>query len=158
MLLQLPPLAGREWFELLRQKLIPYSASRRSVVAVVGGTNIGKSVIFNHLAGSSDTATSPLASGTKHVTCLVPEGFNAQHNLKSVFPDFELHEWTDPTLGLRESEKRIVCSGGLRKNCRLCFWCLILLTSTATLTSTGSARCRASLGRRPDRGTHSTKI
>lgn len=104
-LLQLSPLAGREWFELLRQKLIPQLGEQAFlVVAVVGGTNIGKSVIFNHLAGARASATSPLASGTKHVTCLVPEGFNAQHNLKSVFPDFELHEWTDATLALRESE------------------------------------------------------
>lgn len=104
-LLQLAPLGGREWFELLRQKLIPQLGDQAFlVVAVVGGTNIGKSVIFNHLAGARASATSPLASGTKHVTCLVPEGFDAQHNLKSVFPDFELHEWTDATLALAEAE------------------------------------------------------
>ena len=102
-LLQVAPLAEREWFELLRQKLIPQLGEQAFlVVAVVGGTNIGKSVIFNHLAGSRASATSPLASGTKHVTCLVPEGFNARHDLKSVFPDFELHEWTDAALALEE--------------------------------------------------------
>jgi hypothetical protein len=102
-LLQTSPLAEREWFELLRQKLVPQLGEQAFlVVAVVGGTNIGKSVIFNHLAGARASATSPLASGTKHVTCLVPEGFNAQHRLKSVFPDFELHEWTDAALALEE--------------------------------------------------------
>ena len=100
------PLVEREWFELLRQKLVPQlGAQAFLVVAVVGGTNIGKSVIFNHLAGSRASATSPLASGTKHATCLVPEGFNAQHDLQSVFPDFELHKWTDASLALEESDK-----------------------------------------------------
>ena len=104
-LLQPAPLAGREWFELLRQKLIPQLGEQAFlVVAVVGGTNIGKSVIFNHLAGSRASATSPLASGTKHATCLVPEGFNAQHDLRSVFPDFELHEWSDAALALEECD------------------------------------------------------
>lgn len=52
-LLQPAALAEREWFELLRQKLIPQLGEQAFlVVAVVGGTNIGKSVIFNHLAGS----------------------------------------------------------------------------------------------------------
>ena len=76
-LLQLPPLAGREWFELLRQKLLPQlDDDAFLVVAVVGGTNIGKSVIFNHIAGSRASSTSPLASGTSHPVCLVPPGFD----------------------------------------------------------------------------------
>ena len=104
-MLQPLPLAEREWFELLRQKLVPQLGEQAFlVVAVVGGTNIGKSVIFNHLAGSRASATSPLASGTKHATCLVPEGFKAQHELQAVFPDFELHEWTDASLALEESD------------------------------------------------------
>ena len=60
-LLQQPPLAGREWFEVLRQKLVPQLGEQAFlVVAVVGGTNIGKSVIFNHLAGCKASASSPL--------------------------------------------------------------------------------------------------
>ena len=59
-LLRLPPLAGREWYELLRQKLLPQLRDDTFLVAaVVGGTNIGKSVIFNHLAGCRASATSP---------------------------------------------------------------------------------------------------
>lgn len=99
------PLAGREWFELLRQKLVPQLGEQAFlVVAVVGGTNIGKSVIFNHLAGCKASASSPLASGTKHPVCLVPEGFSKQHDLKAVFPDFELQEWSDASLALQEDE------------------------------------------------------
>jgi hypothetical protein len=102
-LLQQPPLAGREWFEVLRQKLVPQLGEQAFlVVAVVGGTNIGKSVIFNHLAGCKASASSPLASGTKHPVCLVPEGFTDHHSLKSVFPDFELHEWSSAAAALEE--------------------------------------------------------
>src|SRR4249920_527577 len=96
-LLQLAPLAGREWYESLRRKLIPQLAGQPFIVAaVVGGTNIGKSVIFNHLAGGRVSATSPLASGTKHPVCLVPVGFEEQHDLATIFQGFELREWTDP--------------------------------------------------------------
>ena len=104
-LLQQPPLAGREWFEVLRQKLVPQLGEQAFlVVAVVGGTNIGKSVIFNHLAGCKASASSPLASGTKHPVCLVPEGFTQHHSLQSVFPDFELHEWSDASSSLEEDD------------------------------------------------------
>ncbi len=99
--LQLPPLIGREWFELLERKLLPQLTDDAFlVVAVVGGTNIGKSVIFNHLAGCRASATSPFASGTKHPVCLVPPGFEQRHDLHSIFRGFELHEWTfaDATL------------------------------------------------------------
>jgi hypothetical protein len=99
--LQIPPLAGREWYESLHRKLIPQLAAQPFIVAaVVGGTNIGKSVIFNHLAGGRVSATSPLASGTRHPVCLVPEGFERQHDLASIFQGFELHEWAqaDATL------------------------------------------------------------
>ena len=42
------------------------------VAAVVGGTNIGKSAVFNQLAGDNASAVSPLAAGTKHPVCLGP--------------------------------------------------------------------------------------
>ncbi|MSR57021.1 MAG: hypothetical protein EXS05_05045 [Planctomycetaceae bacterium] len=94
-LLQLPPLAGREWFELLQRKLLPQLVDDPFLVAaVVGGTNIGKSVIFNHLAGCQASAVSPLASGTKHPVCLVPRGFESRHNLSDIFTGFELVPWT----------------------------------------------------------------
>jgi hypothetical protein len=100
-LLRLPPLAGREWYEVLRRKLLPQlTGSPFIVAAVVGGTNIGKSVIFNHLAGARVSATSPLASGTRHPVCLVPEGFERQHDLTAIFQGFRLIEWTEPEAAL----------------------------------------------------------
>jgi len=102
--LQIPPLAGREWFELLDRKLVPQLAGEPFIVAaVVGGTNIGKSVIFNHLAGVRASATSPLASGTKHPVCLVPTGFAERHDLPAIFPGFELVEWSQAMEALDES-------------------------------------------------------
>ena len=92
--LQIPPLAGREWFDLLERKLLPQlTDGLYLIVAVVGGTNIGKSVIFNHIAGFRASSSSPLASGTKHPVCLVPAGFEAKHDLNSLFPAFQLHPW-----------------------------------------------------------------
>lgn len=105
-LLQPDPLAGREWFELLRQKLVPqFGRDAFLVVAVVGGTNIGKSVVFNHLAGCRASASSPLASGTKHPVCLVPRGFTERHDLEEAFPDFRLDRWDTDVTALQESDR-----------------------------------------------------
>ncbi len=95
----------REWFRLLEQKLIPQLPDDAYLVAaVVGGTNIGKSVIFNHLAGSRASATSPLASGTKHPVAIVPLDFARNHALESVFPDFEPRAWTDSDGALQDTD------------------------------------------------------
>ncbi len=102
----LPPLAGREWYELLIRKLVPQLSDQSFlVVAVVGGTNIGKSVVFNHLAGFRASATSPLASGTKHPTCLIPRGFRDTHNLAQIFPGFRLRDWESPDGPLQEDNE-----------------------------------------------------
>lgn len=92
--LQLPALAGREWYDLLVRKIIPqFDDHAYLIVAVVGGTNIGKSVVFNHIAGFRASSSSPLASGTKHPVCLIPEGFQSRHDLAALFPAFELRPW-----------------------------------------------------------------
>ena len=59
---------------------------------------------FNHLAGEAASAVSPLASGTKHPVCLIPEGFTATHDLSVIFPGFELQEWSTAEAALQESE------------------------------------------------------
>jgi hypothetical protein len=92
--LQLAPLEGREWYEVLTRKLRPQLGDESFLIAaVVGGTNIGKSVVFNHVAGFRASATSPLASGTRHPTCLAPTGFGDRHNLKELFAGFEVTPW-----------------------------------------------------------------
>ncbi|WP_010586994.1 GTPase [Schlesneria paludicola] len=92
--LRIKPLAGRDWYDLLVRKLLPQlTEDAYLIVAVVGGTNIGKSVVFNHIAGFRASASSPLASGTKHPVCLVPTGFDVHHDLQKLFPAFELRPW-----------------------------------------------------------------
>jgi len=107
--LGIPGLEGREWYEQLQRKLLPQLSGEPFVVAaVVGGTNIGKSVIFNHLAGVRASATSPLASGTKHPTCLVPGGFTTQHPLGEIFPGFELIPWSQAGAALDETDRHLL--------------------------------------------------
>lgn len=104
--LELEPLAGREWYELMAKKLLPQLTNDAFlVVAVVGGTNIGKSVIFNHLAGCRASSTSPAASGTKHPVLLVPPGFAESHDLSKIFIGFEMHEWTESDAALEERDE-----------------------------------------------------
>lgn len=101
-----PALPGQEWFELLTKKLIPQiDLPPLLVVAIVGGTNIGKSVIFNHLAGENASAATPLASGTKHPVCLVPEGLDDPQLLQKLFESFVLLPWHSPDDPLQESEE-----------------------------------------------------
>ena len=89
--LGLAPASSRPWHEVLHGKLVPQSGGGAHLVcAVVGGTNIGKSVVFNHLVGERASASSPTASGTKHPTCLAPRGFAQRHDLSETFPGFDL--------------------------------------------------------------------
>lgn len=92
--LQLAPIRHREWYELLIRKLQPQLGTHPFlIVAVVGGTNIGKSVVFNHLAGERVSSTSPLASGTKHPTALLSESLFEHVNLQELFSGFHVEQW-----------------------------------------------------------------
>lgn len=85
---------GEEWYQLLRHKLLPQVESPPVlVVAVVGGTNIGKSALFNQLAGEAASGVSPLAAGTRHPVCLVPPALANPNLLGRLFEGFELHPW-----------------------------------------------------------------
>ncbi|MGA2062181.1 MAG: GTPase [Thermoguttaceae bacterium] len=86
-----------EWFQLLANKLLPQlDLPPLLVVAIIGGTNIGKSVIFNHLAGENASAATPLAAGTKHPVCLVPPDLCDPALLQRLFEPFQLHVWHSP--------------------------------------------------------------
>jgi len=92
------------WFELLRFKLLPQlDVEPLLVVGIVGGTNIGKSVLFNHLAGEVASGVSPLAAGTKHPVCLVPPGMNDRAVLCTLFKGFHLAAWQSAQDPLGES-------------------------------------------------------
>jgi hypothetical protein len=78
------------------------------VVGIVGGTNIGKSVLFNHLAGEVASGVSPLAAGTKHPVCLVPRGMNDPTDLVTLFEGFDLAPWKSPDDPLGESPENML--------------------------------------------------
>ncbi|QDT17413.1 GTPase [Alienimonas californiensis] len=113
--LDLRPAKERPWHETLHGKLLPQlpgpgGGGAFLVVAVVGGTNIGKSLIFNHLAGFEASSSSKFASGTKHPTCLVPTGFGESHRLEEIFPGFtptKLDE-RDPDAALRADDRDLL--------------------------------------------------
>lgn len=101
--------ADREWFELLEHKLLPQLvASPWLIVAIVGGTNIGKSLIFNHLAGENASGVSPLAAGTKHPVCLAPPRFDDETTLRRLFEGFELRPWRSSDDPLRECVRNLM--------------------------------------------------
>lgn len=103
------PPTGEEWHELLEMKLLPQlDAPPLLVVGVVGGTNIGKSLLFNHLAGEVASAVSPLAAGTKHPVCLVPPGADDPALLARIFEGFTLREWQSAEDALGESADNLL--------------------------------------------------
>ncbi len=105
----LPSPDGLEWLQLLRKKLLPQlDAPPFLVVAFVGGTNIGKSLLFNHLAGEVASAVSPLAAGTKHPVCLVPPGFDDPETLARVFEGFRLVSWRTAQDPLEDSDEDLL--------------------------------------------------
>jgi hypothetical protein len=108
------PPDGQEWFELLRRKLLPQLETQPLlVVGIVGGTNIGKSVIFNHLAGQAASAVSPLAAHTKHPVCLVPPGVDDPGVLSQLFEQFDLRPWQSSDAPLHDSaEDRLFWRAG----------------------------------------------
>ena len=64
----------QNWYALLKHKLVPQLNEKPFlIVAIMGGTNTGKSLLFNHLAGAPFSAVDYRASGTKHPVCLVPK-------------------------------------------------------------------------------------
>lgn len=82
------------WHANLFQKLLPQvTEAPFLIVAVAGGTNIGKSTVFNHLVGFPASRVHPDATQTKHPVCLFPCGFSRHHDPARVFPGFELKSW-----------------------------------------------------------------
>ena len=103
-----PPI-GQSWFELLQRKLLPQlDVEPFLVVGIVGGTNIGKSLLFNHLAGEVASAVSPLAAGTKHPVCLVPAGTDGPAQLAKIFDGFTLVPWQSADDPLREDSENLL--------------------------------------------------
>jgi hypothetical protein len=100
------PPDGAEWFELLEKKLLPQlDFPPLLVVAVVGGTNIGKSLLFNHLAGEVASGVSPLAAGTKHPVGLAPAACADAALLQRLFSAFAVRPWQSADDPLAEADE-----------------------------------------------------
>jgi hypothetical protein len=93
--LGVPSPGSTAWHANLFQKLLPQvTEAPYLIVAVAGGTNIGKSTVFNHLVGFPASRVHPDATQTKHPVCLFPRDFCRNHEPARVFPAFELGSWT----------------------------------------------------------------
>ncbi|MDR2116998.1 MAG: 50S ribosome-binding GTPase [Planctomycetaceae bacterium] len=96
------------WYALLKRKLIPQLSEKEFlIVAVTGGTNTGKSLIFNHLVGESFSAVDHRASGTKHPVCLVPKTAGTtsfEPILSRHFESFRLVSWSNAEQPLSVTE------------------------------------------------------
>ncbi len=107
--LGVPPPSGQEWYDLLERKLLPQlEAPPLLVVGVVGGTNIGKSLLFNQLAGEVASAVSPFAAGTKHPVCLVPPDAADPQLLATIFEGFTLRPWRSAEDALEASDENLI--------------------------------------------------
>lgn len=97
------------WRQLIKRKLLPQlSGQPHLVVATIGGTNIGKSAIFNLLAGETASAVSPTAAGTKHPVCLVPTGQQDEETLQRWFDGFNVRPWRDASDPLQSDDAHLL--------------------------------------------------
>ena len=83
-----------DWHGALFGKLRP-QASREPllVAAVCGGTNTGKSLIANTLAGAAISRSIPEAARTLHPVASLPRGLAARVDLAALFPGFVPVAW-----------------------------------------------------------------
>lgn len=102
----LPCPAGEAWYRVLTGKLATQAAADEAVLiaAVVGGTNTGKSTLFNHLAGRAVSGVTPFASGTKHpVAAASPaNGAGTADDPAGLFPAFRIERDAAPEAAFGE--------------------------------------------------------
>jgi ribosome biogenesis GTPase A len=107
--LQLPSAIAAPWHGALFKKLLPQVEQPPFlIVAVAGGTNTGKSSVFNHLVGGAVSRAHPNATQTRHPVCVIPHGFAKEHNLADIFPDFEVQAWTNENDALHASDDHLL--------------------------------------------------
>lgn len=86
--------AGADWHGQLFGKLEPQVKREPVLVAAVcGGTNTGKSLIANTLAGSEISRSVPEAARTRHPVASLPRGMAARTDLAALFPGFTPVPW-----------------------------------------------------------------
>ena len=107
-----PSPENQNWYALLKQKLVPQLNEKPFlIVAIMGGTNTGKSLIFNLLAGESVSAVDHRATGTKHPVCLVPKTDGTtpyQSILTRHFDTFQCVAWSNAEQPLELSDENYI--------------------------------------------------
>ena len=102
----------QNWYALLKHKLVPQLNEKPFlIVAIMGGTNTGKSLLFNHLAGETFSAVDYRASGTKHPVCLVPKtevATSYRTILARHFDTFQCVPWSNAEQPLELSEENFL--------------------------------------------------
>jgi len=105
----LPAMNSHVWAGELRHKLLPQiDGDPYLIVAVCGGTNTGKSVIFNHLVGARVSESHTEATQTKHPVCCLPRGFADTHDLSKIYADFELRDWQNAADALQDDTDNLL--------------------------------------------------
>lgn len=108
-LVQAEPSFNKPWRDSLLSKLRVQSCEDSPlIVAIAGGTNIGKSTIFNHLANDNASGITPRASGTKYPVCLVPEAWADEEKLQKLFDGFDVQPWSDQNAPLEDHENDVL--------------------------------------------------
>ena len=98
-----------DWHGVLFGKLRPQLDHEPVlVVAVCGGTNTGKSLIANILAGSEISRSVPEAARTRHPVASVPKGAVERLDLAKLFPGFTVRQWTNEDAALDPTETDIL--------------------------------------------------
>ncbi len=89
-----PDPRSADWHGVLFGKLLPQAAREPVLVAAVcGGTNTGKSLITNTLAGSPISRSLPEAARTLHPVASLPRGLAGRIDLAGLFPGFVPVAW-----------------------------------------------------------------
>ena len=100
-----------DWHGQLFGKLRPQVTREPVLVAAVcGGTNTGKSLISNVLAGAEISRSVPEAARTVHPVASLPRGLATPADVASLFPGFEPHAWSseDDALGGPGTERDVI--------------------------------------------------
>ena len=93
--LGLPDPSDTAWHSQLFGKLRPQAAREPLLVAAVcGGTNTGKSLIANALAGSVISRSIAEAARTRHPVASLPQGLASRVDLADLFPGFTPQPWS----------------------------------------------------------------
>ena len=97
------------WRGQLFEKLRPQVASQPVIVAAIcGGTNTGKSLIANALAGAPLSRSILEAARTRHPVASIPQSLSASAEVAGLFPGFSVQPWTSDDDALSDADDHLL--------------------------------------------------